>query len=301
MALLLLFPGVGGWGVSLVAMIEHAWALLFVLAQLLLTDHAGRIDRRDVVGLGLGMLGLLCSDSALAMIFAVGLSLALRQRWRAAALAVLPLLAQFTIWYVAIGGAGARHLSAADLAQIPTYVWTGVSAALEGLSALPGGASLMVVGLLLAAAYLRLSPRAPGLSVVYSIAAGGLVFNTLAAIGRVYAGASNASESRYVYLGLIFFLPLLGTVLAALARDRRLVPAVVGLLAWAMIQHTALTYASVDAETALGQNLKSIVIQRAADPGLDTVDPSTPVQANGALYLTVGVIQTLHAEGQLPN
>lgn len=301
MALLLLVPGFGGWGVTLVAMIVHAWALLFVLGQLLLTDHPGRIDRRDFLGLGLGMLGLLCGNSALPMILAVGLNLALRGRRRAAALAVLPPLTQFTIWYVAFGIGGVHQPSAAEIAQVPTYVWTGLAGALEGISALSGSFALMVVGLLAAAAYLRLSPRTPGLSAVYSMAAGGLVFYTLAGIGRVQFGANIEGLSRYAYVGTVFFLPFIAAVIAASARDRRAVPVVAGLLVWAVIQHVGVTYTTVGTETARGQALKHKVLQAVAKPNFDILPPQTPIESEGGLFVTVGVIQHIRAEGQFPN
>ena len=62
-------------------------------AQLLLADHPGAFGHRDVVGLGCGLLALMCSGTAVTMVIAVGLALLIGRGWRRAALHTVPLAA----------------------------------------------------------------------------------------------------------------------------------------------------------------------------------------------------------------
>src|SRR2546425_1072236 len=103
LSLLVLLTGVGAGNLEFGWQIQFTGAVFFGLAQLVISDHDGPVDWRDFAGLGLGALGLMFSAVSLAMVAMVGINLALRSRWRAAAIAVLPLAAAFVAWYLLIG------------------------------------------------------------------------------------------------------------------------------------------------------------------------------------------------------
>jgi hypothetical protein len=77
-----------------------AGALVLGLTQLLLADHDGRIDRRDWWGLGVGLLCLITSGQALALIAATGIVCVIRGRWRAAAFHTVPLGVLYVVWFL---------------------------------------------------------------------------------------------------------------------------------------------------------------------------------------------------------
>lgn len=73
--------------------------LVFALGQIVMADHDGPIDRRDAIGLGLGLLALMSSGQAPPLIAATGLVCVLRRRWAAAALHTVPLGVIFLVWF----------------------------------------------------------------------------------------------------------------------------------------------------------------------------------------------------------
>ncbi len=77
-------------------------SLVFGLAHLLLADHDGPLDRRDLLGAALGLLALMSSGVGVALVAAVGFATLLRRGWRVAAAHVVPLAAIFGVWYLAL-------------------------------------------------------------------------------------------------------------------------------------------------------------------------------------------------------
>ena len=68
------------------------------LVQLLLGSHEGDIDRRDYLGIGAGVLGLMCSGVGVTMAVAVGAALLLLRGWKVAALHTVPLAVVYGVW-----------------------------------------------------------------------------------------------------------------------------------------------------------------------------------------------------------
>jgi len=311
LALLVLLPGPGAANLAFGWQIEFVGAVFFGLAQLLLSDHDGPVDWRDGAGLLFGVLGMMCSTAFLAMIVAIGGNLVLRRRWLAAAVGVLPLVAVLAAWYVAIGHslpttAGLQpnfpipSPSAARIAQLPGFVWKGVSSTLDGLTGLAGiSGALVAITLGLAARFSFLPPK-KGASLAYSMALAGVAFFFITGYGRIQNGVSYASEGRYLYVGATLFLPLIGAVVARVAADRRFVPAVAVLFCWAALTNVTGLYLGLHEQVTKGQNLRQTVEQLAADPRLDSMSPSQPVQVEGALFLNVGLVRELRDQHELP-
>jgi hypothetical protein len=78
-------------------------SLVFGLAYLLIVDHDGPLDRRDVLGTGLGLAALMCSGVGVVMVIAVAGMLVLRRGVRIALALVLPLAFVYSLWWLAIG------------------------------------------------------------------------------------------------------------------------------------------------------------------------------------------------------
>src|SRR5262249_39373515 len=78
-------------------------ALTFGLAHILLADHDGPFDRRDLIGIGFGLLALMCSGVGVTMAVAVGIATFVRRGWRMALVHTAPLAAVFLLWSATFG------------------------------------------------------------------------------------------------------------------------------------------------------------------------------------------------------
>ncbi len=107
-ACLLLF-GSGAMNMVFAFQMSLNASLVLGLAQLLLADHDGQIERRDRWGLVAGLLGLMTSALMVPMLVGVGVATFLRRGWRAATFHAGIPLGVFVIWYfVAAGGDSER-------------------------------------------------------------------------------------------------------------------------------------------------------------------------------------------------
>jgi hypothetical protein len=296
----LLFTGAGAGNLTFGWQIQFVGAVFFGLAQLLVSDHDGPVGRRDLAGVGLGMLGLMFSAVSLAMVPMVGINLALRSRWRAAAVAVLPLAAAFLVWFFTIGHHGAPIQPVFQLAQLPLFVWTGVAATFDGLTGIVGIAPLVVVGGVVLAIRKGLLPRTPGLTAPWAMAAAPLFLFLLAGYGRIGAGVQYATESRYVYIGVACFIPLLAVIVMRYLDGAPIRWALAAFLAWSIVFNVANLYLEIHLETERGQAVRGVVLNLANDPNLFSMDPNQAVNVPAVLDLTVGVIQRMVRAGDLP-
>jgi len=73
------------------------------LAQLLLADHDGPRNRRDWFALAAGLLAVLCSSVAVAMLFVVGVAMLVKRGWRIAVFQVGPPAVAFAVWFATTG------------------------------------------------------------------------------------------------------------------------------------------------------------------------------------------------------
>jgi hypothetical protein len=176
-----------------------------------------------------------------------------------------------------------------------------VSATLDGLTGIEGIAPLVAVGTLALAVQRRLTPQLPGMSAAYAMAAAGVIFFGVTGIGRVVNGVDYATESRYLYVGVVLFLPLLGAVLAHVVADRRWLPLVAGFALWALLANVSALYVSVTAHAALSQEFKRVILLIAADSYPEAGDPDLPIAVPGAMtYVTPRLVRELRDKGELP-
>ncbi|HEX2027534.1 MAG TPA: hypothetical protein VHF25_05990 [Nitriliruptorales bacterium] len=285
-------------------------AVALGLWHVLLVDHDGPPDGRDLAGTGVGSLALATSTVAVALVAAAGLTGVLRRRLRAAALAVGPPTALFLLWFVAYGRAGlASHsdLHSRSLPGTARYVWEGLGGGLEDVTGLEGAGPVLVVGLLVAAVARvalaherggRRPPRSSAASLATAVAA--VLLLALIAIGRTGAGVALARSPRYVHMVTALLLPGAGLALTALADDRwwRRTPVLaalvaVGLHGWGLLVDAAgITAASEqDHRDTL---LASAVMAGSGAPLVATADTHlTP-------DLQLGELEQLERRGALP-
>lgn len=210
-------------------------SLVFGLAQLILSDHDGDLDRRDGLALGSGMAALLCSGVAIPMVMAVGLSVLMRRGWRMAAFQTVPLGVAYGIWHLVYQPQNALLPDGVPLSTVTDlgaqFVWNGVSGIFVALGHYPiVGLALgvmFVVGLAMAwlplawSEFRRRANLPVGLLLALVIA---LVSTMLARL--FLQGVASARSPRYMHLFVALALPAVAVAADALWRRWRPIGAV---------------------------------------------------------------------------
>lgn len=247
-ASLFLFLGSGRENIVWAFQIGFVGALVCGLAHVLFADHDGPPDRRDAVGVGFGVLGLMCSGVALTMAVVVGVAVLVRRGWWSALVNTLPLALVYGIWYAAYG-VDASQTTKKAFGVLPRFVLTGFANTFGKMGQLPGVdvalAVMLVAGLIVAWARLPLGQLRRRAAVPAAMLLGAAVFLTTAggrfalglgrgfdAFGRTIVFTPEfARTSRYVHIVAALAIPAIAVAADALVRRwRPLFPVVIVLL-----------------------------------------------------------------------
>lgn len=213
-------------------------ALAFGLAQLLFSDHDGPIDRRDWLGLGMGVLGLMCSGLMLIMTVVVGLNTLIRRGWRIAIFHVAPVVVVYLIWWYSIG----RRYPVSSpsilhhLGLLPPWIGNEIVASFDAMGQVPGIAAVMAVLLVvgLPMAYVGLDWSAfRRKAAPLALAVGALAFVVANGWQRatLYSGIGYERSSHFLDIFVAMVLPGIAVAgEAVVQRWRFLVPAVLAVL-----------------------------------------------------------------------
>ena len=168
-ATMLVFLGSGASGILRPVQITFLGSLAFGLGQLLLADHAGKVDYRDALGLVCGLASLMCSNVGVAMVATVGLAVLLRRGWRPALLHTAPLALIYIVWWTRDAQSAHKLLGKrATIGDDAKFVWTGIRTTFRGIGHVPfvglarGHARGRARGRLDAIHCRRAPPRGPG-------------------------------------------------------------------------------------------------------------------------------------------
>ncbi len=234
-ACVLVFLGSGYQNIVFPFQITLVGALVFGLAHLMLANHDGPFDRRDLFGLAAGCAGLMCSGVAVSMVIAVGVSMLLARGWRMALVHTAPLAAIYMTWFLTIGHVGYDNYHATP-GQIASFIRNIIAAIFHalghgrGVSVVLG--VLLVVGLVVAWIPLGNAAFRRQAAMPLALLVGAMALLLITGIGR--AGLGNFKEmSRYLHLVAAMVLPAIGLAAdAVMKRSRWLIaPVVVVLLA----------------------------------------------------------------------
>ena len=212
---LLLFGS--GWdNIVFAIQVCYNLSLVLFLAQLLLVDHDGPLDRRDYIGAVFGVLGMM--TSGFGPIFMVGIAtlLVLRRRWKALAVAIVPQALVYGWWLLTWASDDVAHKMPGDKAQVPAFVVRGITATFEGLlvfTSLAGVAILATTGF-------ALWRGIPWTSRRLTLALATTVTVMFAAIGweRIGFGVFSAASTRYVHVAAIVIAPAFALAVDQLGR-----------------------------------------------------------------------------------
>ena len=272
------------------------------LVHVLLVDHGGRFGRRDVLGWAVAVVALACSGIAVTMAAISGLVVLLRRSLKDAVLTVVPPGAVYLLWLAWIGHEGLRDQGSLldRLLDVPSYLWTGLSNALERAGGIPGAGPVLVV-LLLVWLVRQEAVRSPGAAVPTAMAAGaGLLFAVIG-MGRSNQGVEQATSSRYVYIAMALLLPAIGRALSTggLRAPSRQV-AVAALLGLVLLQGLDDLRTNAAAE---GDRERQVRAQVMAADGLVASGAALVGPQPEPRYtpdLTVDLLRRLREEGALP-
>jgi hypothetical protein len=293
----LLVLGAGWENIVFAIQLTYNLSILAFLVHLLLSDHDGPVDRRDLAGVLVGAIGVM--SSGFGPIFIVGIALfhALRRRWLAMAVAAAPLATLWGVWFLTHGDDPASEARPGGRGQLPRFVMRGVTAVFDGLTSIP---SLGGVALLASLAVLCwLGWRRREAVLLLTLAATTVVMFTAIGFQRVGFGIESAAASRYVFMGAVLLAPLfaltvdqLGKVTPPAAWAGRIVVAASALLNVGWLASYASDWADRSAEQRLAFELV------AGSPAASSTDPSvTPVPFSPDV--TIGDIPWLVAEGAI--
>jgi len=209
-----------GWeNIVFAVQITYNLTLLAFLAQLLLVDHDGPVDRRDVVGSVLAVIGTASSGFGPFFVFGIALLLVIRRRWLAAAIGVFPSALAYVWWWVSYGGDPVADSSGRPLGRLPAFVRLGVESTLQALvpiASLTGIVAVAVVAVLL------LRRRDPAShDVIVAMAATMMFMFVGVGIERIGISIDIAASSRYVYMAVFLIVPSFALAVDELRRPGR--------------------------------------------------------------------------------
>ncbi len=217
-SLLLLFGS--GWENLIFAIqICYNMSLLVFLAQLFLVDHDGPVDRRDYIGAGLSLIGMM--SSGFGPIFMVGILilLALRQRWKALLIAVVPQAAAYGWWLLTWSSDNAANTRSGNRSQIPLFVVRGVSATFDGMTSIPGLGAIALVATL--ATVFVITGERRRQTLLLALASTVVVMYSAIAFQRSGFGIGFATSSRYQHMAAMVIAPCFAVMIDRLGRISR--------------------------------------------------------------------------------
>lgn len=216
---LLLVFGAGWENMVFAIQISYNFSLVAFLAQIVLTDHDGPVDRRDWIAVGLSLIGIMSSGFGPIFMVGVFVFLALRARWKALLVALVPQAVVYGWWYIFWETDPASDSNPGNKSHLPAFVQHGLSATFEALTSIPGLGGIALVATLAVALTGRFGPRTR--STLIALVVTVVVMFTAIGNERVGFGLNIASSSRYLHVAAILVAPVFALMIDQLARISR--------------------------------------------------------------------------------
>jgi hypothetical protein len=291
-----------------VEQVTYAFQVTFVapvllgLCHLLLCDHEGRWDRRDVLGVALTVWGLTFSGIGVPMIAIAGLAVLIRRGWPSALVTVIPGATVYLLWFGLVGhtGLAPHQITGRSLLQVPEYAWKGLTAAVDNSLPFPGVGAVVLVGLALYLILRSERGRSGGDVPAIAAACGAVILFLVVGPGRVGLGVEQGESSRYSYIAWCLLLPAFALVVEEFIGSHRFRSGVVvGVIGLGLLR-------SADALLSFSDNLgrteqalrrRFLAVAELADSGATVLAarPDTTHSPN----LTVADLVRMRRAGQL--
>jgi hypothetical protein len=291
-------------------------AVVFGLAQLLLSDHPGRIDYRDWLGLGAGALAIMSSGEGPGLVIAVGVAVLMKRGWKQAAFQTVPLGIAFAVWYQLAGASLGNQIDPNNNVDIPSarpehylgWLKTAFQGLIEGLAHFTVLQILLVVllvgGWIVASVTMDWATFRTRAALPLGLAAGLLVTNIAVVPQRYFLGLDQARSSRYLGVTVALSLPAFAFAADTIIRRWRWSTPAVFAVFLIPIPWNVAAFTPPDGQ--IGQsyfdNIKSFV---AALPGTSYIhqmprDVQPEDSAFGEPGMTVGWVLDESAAGKFP-
>ena len=306
-ALMLLVLGSGAMDIVWAFQVTWTASVAFgLLAMLLLDREPGFRGRLPLVSLAL-LASLMCSGIGLGFLVAVGVQLLVDARRRRFLLALILPVAAYGLWFLAYGaqlpgtpgalcstcaptglaGDFPAPIGLAYASSVASFVVTGLQASAAAVAGWPGVVFLPLFVALIAVHWYRQGKVEPW---QIGLVAGLVAQFLLIALVRVRIGVASAGESRYVYVGAVYLLPLIVDAARELPWYHLWRPALVAVFVVGLYLNASLLRDSALSQVELMQfeqaDLQTMEVFRGApDMSLDqSPDPTIMPQVTAATY-----------------
>ena len=294
---MLLMFGAGWENIVFAIQITYNFSLVAFLAQLVLTDHGGPVDRRDWLAAGLAVIGVMSSGFGPIFIVGIAVVLVLRQRWKALLVAVLPQGLAYGWWLLFWAADPASDRHPGNKSQIPAFVARGLSATFDAMTGLPGLGAVAIIATLTVVLSSRYGRRTQALFIGLAAT---VVFMFLA-IGfeRIGFGVQLAESSRYIHIAAIVLAPAFGLAIDQLARiSREARWAGLGVLGLAIALNLG-TLREATTSWALKADYERQTLELIAGSGLMTQADPNRFPFLDSPDITIGSLPSMVAQGAL--
>jgi hypothetical protein len=258
-ALILLVLGTGSKEIVLAFQGNQTLSLALGLLALLMVEGGPAVSSRWRIAAisGLLLLSLMSSGLGLGFVVAITVELLLDRSHRHLLLAIPAPLGIYIVWFLAYGAIGSpcdgcpsaladiRAIGPGYLVDVARFVAIGLGASIMGLIGLIEAqvAPLIVqAGVVALAALLAWHWYLQGGANSWELGllAGLVAQFTLIALARVHFGLEGAADSRYVYIGVVYLLPLVANAVKHVSWRFMLRPVWAGALALVVLSNAAI-------------------------------------------------------------
>ncbi len=288
--------------------IGYCGSLVFGLAYLLMTDHDGPFQRRDVIGMVFGLASLMSSGIGVTMVIVVVMAVQLRRGVRVAVATVTPLAIIYLVWLIAIGHQGlTRH---AGLREIVNFVVGNSYATFAAIGHLPGiGLVLVIVllsGGLLIWPRLQVADQRQQLAAPVALLAGSLVFLVITGIGRGSPASGIVGmagfPSRYLHVEAALMLPAFALAAdAIIQRWRLLTPVILAALVVGVPGNFIVLVNHTDQTNSQAEAYRKFILTLPRLPVARRLPPSTHPDSLYDPWLTIGWLRAGVSSGRIPS
>lgn len=197
-----------GWeNIVFAVQITYNLTLLAFLAQLLLVDHDGAVDWRDILGSVIALIGTASSGFGPFFVFGIALLLTMRRRWAAVAVGVLPSALAYVWWWIEYGGDRIADESGRPLGRLPAFVRLGIDSTFQALVPVASLSGIALVGVVWVLLRRRRHPVAHDILVATTATAAVMFVGV--GVERIGLSIDIAASSRYVYMAAFLVVPAL--------------------------------------------------------------------------------------------
>lgn len=269
----LLIFGAGWENIVFAIQITCNLSLLAFLVQLLLVDHEGPVDRRDVLGSALAVIGVMSSGFGVFFFFGIAIFLALHRRWIALAVAVVPQGIALAWWALTWGGKSSEPRPPGSVSQINTFALHGMLAVFDSLTATIGLAGIAAVATVAVTLWRGSGWRAQATLITLFVTTAGMYVGV--GYERVGFGVEGGNISRYQHIGAMLLAPGLAV---AIDRLRRVAPEALWagrlVIVAAALFNVGALYSNGSAWKARARAEQHVLELVAGSPLTATVDPN---------------------------